>query len=151
MSTEVVELRGVQVTNDRFQRILTAMGKTLMSEIGFFLMSRIKERTSAGKDVDGTPFAPYSAKYAFFRQKKGRPIDKVDLFFSGSMMSSMTMEAEESSVRVFFMPTQDRSGTSNPAKAFWLNKKRQFFAISEKDQQDISTVVLDALRGKAGF
>lgn len=150
MATEVVELRGVQVTNERFQRILTAMGRKLMAEIGFFLMARIKTRTSAGKDVDGTPFAPYSAKYAFFRQKKGRPIDKVDLFFTGSMMSSMTMEASQDSVRVFFMPTQDRTGTSNPAKAFWLNKKRQFFAISDQDQQDITRVVLDALKG-AGF
>lgn len=151
MATDVIEIKGVQVTAERFQRILTVLGRSLMTDIGFFLMTRIKERTLAGRDVEGNPFAPYSARYAFFRQKKGRPIDKVDLFFTGSMQSSMTHEATQDSVRVFFMPTQDRSGASNPAKAFWLNKKRRFFAISEQDRKDITGVVLDALHGKAGL
>ena len=151
MAAEVFEIRGVQTTSERFQRILAVLGKTLMTEIGFFLMARIKERTLGGKDVEGNPFKPYSAGYAFFRQKKGRPIDKVDLFFTGSMQSSMTHEATQDSVRVFFMPTQDSSGTSNPAKAFWLNQKRRFFAMSDQDQKDIGGLVLDALRGKAGL
>jgi hypothetical protein len=116
-----------------------------MGEIGMFLMTRIKTRTAAGVDVNGSEFKPYSAPYAFFRQQKGRPIDKVDLFFTGSMLSSMTYTATADQTRIFFSPTQDRSGMSNPSKAFWLNQKREFFGISEEDRKQIGTLVLDSL------
>ena len=141
-----MELKGADITAARFQQLQESLGKQLMGDIGMFLMTRVKTRTAAGIDVDGAPFTPYTAKYAFFRQSKGRPIDKVDLFFTGSMMSAMTMEETKDQVRVFFMGTQDRTGMSNPAKAFYLNEKRKFFAISDQDRVDIGSLVLDTLR-----
>ena len=141
-----VEVIGAARVQRRFQTLLATFGKQLMGEVGMFVMTRIKERTAKGVDVGGSSFKPYSAQYAFFRESKGRPTDKVDLFFTGSMMSAMTPDASESRVRVFFLPTQDRSGSSNPAKAFYLNQKREFFALSPQDKREIGTLVLDEFR-----
>jgi len=141
-----VEFKGVSQVSRRFKELLARLGPRLMGEIGMFLMTRIKTRTAAGVDVNKSAFKPYSASYAFFRQKKGRPIDKVDLFFTGSMMSSMTYTTTADQTRVFFAPSQDRSGQSNPAKAYYLNQKREFFGISEEDRKQIGSLVLDSLR-----
>lgn len=149
-----VEFIGTEKLSMRFQQLLASMGKQLMGEIGMFLMTRIKTRTAAGKDVEGSPFKPYSASYAFFRQKMGRPIDKVDLFFTGSMMGSMTYTETANSVRVFFAAGFAKSigrffgggkSTSNPEKAYYLNQKRKFFSMSPQDQKDIVHLVLDSL------
>ena len=141
-----VAVTGASRVQERFQRLLRVFGKRLMGDVGFFVMTRIKQRTAKGLDVGGSPFDPYSAKYAFFRESKGRPVDKVDLFFTGSMMSAMTLEASETMVRIFFMPSNDRKGSSNPAKAFYLNQKREFFSLSPQDQKEISTLVLSEFR-----
>lgn len=144
-----IGINGIEATNERFQQILASMGEKLMGEIGEFLKLRIKERTAAGKDVNGSAFAPYSAKYAFFRQKWGRPTNKVDLNFFGGMMGAMTQEVTADQVRVFFMPTVTgsvvKSNTTNAAKAYYLQQKREFFSMSPEDQKEIGTLVLDSL------
>lgn len=113
--------------------------RALLYEIGLFMQTRIKVRTSEGKDVDGKAFEPYSPAYALFRSKEQHPVSKVNLLFSGSMMSSMTFEIgqEQRSVLLFFLNTADETGARNPAKAFFLNEKRTFFSLSEQDVNDI--------------
>jgi phage gpG-like protein len=94
-------------------------------------------------DAEEKAFKPYSTRHAAKRASLGLPIDHVDLFFTGSMLSSMTSETAVNQVRVFFMPTSDKFGGFNPAKALFLNEggpkmpQREFFAISEKDASDI--------------
>lgn len=128
----------------KLERIRRTFSKKLMAEIGELLMTNIKVRTARGVDVEEQAFEPYSTGYAFFRAKSGRPVDKVDLFFTGSMLSSMTFEEKRTEVRVFFMPTQDQFGMSNPEKAYYLNEKRRFFAISDDDAQEIELLIKDA-------
>lgn len=113
----------------------------LMNEIGTYAISQIQIRTAEGKDVKGKPFSPYSKRYRLFRKKKGHSVDKVNLFFTGSMMSSMTHEATEDTTKIFFMNTPDRSGVPNPLKAWALNQKRSFFALSEQDQWGIERLL----------
>jgi len=115
--------------------------RTLMTEIGLFAMTRIKARTVEGKDVDGTPFKPYSPRYAMFRQEHGHPTGKVNLTFTGSMLSSMTFDPDASQVKLYFLNTQDESGVSNPKKAFFLNESRNFFALSSDDIEDLMDIV----------
>lgn len=114
--------------------------KRLMDEIGLYVISQIQIRTAEGKDVRGSNFIPYTDSYRLFKQKK-RATDKVNLFFTGSMMGSMTHEATDDTARVFFMNTQDSSGVSNPLKAYALNKTRNFFAVSENEQQEIERII----------
>ena len=54
----------------------------IMGEVAVDQIARIKTRTLKGVDFEEKPFAAYSKSYAAFRTKKGRPTDKVDLFFS---------------------------------------------------------------------
>lgn len=112
-----------------------------MTEIGLFAMTRIKSRTVEGEDVDGTPFKPYSPKYAMFRQEHGHPTNKVNLTFTGSMLSSMTFDPDADKVTLYFLNTTDEHGGRNPLKAFFLNQERRFFALSRKDIEDIVDIV----------
>ena len=105
-----------------------------MREVGLMFIARIEMRTLEGKDVDGADFEPYSPKYKLFRAKTGRTTEKVNLFYTGSMLSSMMFEADKHSVTLFFANTEDPSGTRNPLKAYFLNQNRRFFAINEEDR-----------------
>ena len=130
----------------RLQRKVTLIRNSifsikLMTELGFFAMTKIKKRTAAGRDVDGVPFMPYSEKYTMFRRKHGRPTSRVDLFFHGDMMSSMTTDTESDKVEIYFQNTTDQSGVENPKKAFFLNEDRNFFALSDEDIRQMIRIV----------
>lgn len=113
----------------------------LLEELAQFAMFRIKKRTSAGKEVDGNFFQPYSDRYKLFRQKHGRPINKVDLFFTGSLLSAMTSHIETGGVRLYFLNTEDKFGGKNPIKAYYLNQNRNFFALSNEDIRGLRRIV----------
>lgn len=119
----------------------------LFFEIGFFLQSQIKYRTSIGFDADGDDFKPYSTRYAAYRKSKGLPIDIVDLFFTGSMLSSMSFTAEQDKVRLFFQSTTDKFGGYNPLKAYFINEDqgREFFAMSSEDMDSVINSTTQAL------
>lgn len=125
--------------------------KRLLNEVGLFLRTRILERTAAGEDVHGQRFEFYSPRYEALRRKKGLPTDKVDLFFTGSMLSSITFETTDEQVTLFFEDTQDKFGGSNPEKAYHLHQNREFFAMSADDLETIQDVarqyVRQALKG----
>jgi len=141
-----IDINGIQALKRFIDRLSGGIKSTrLMSEIATFLITSIKLRTARGEDVDGNTFDPYSKRYAMFRAAQGHPINKVTLFFSGSMMSSMDYKATSDTANIYFLNTEDRTGTSNPNKAYWLNKKREFFAISEEDQREIENMVDDNL------
>lgn len=144
---------------DRAQRYF--LTKDLMSDVANFLIAKIQMRTASGVDASGNPFTPYSAGWALFRQKTGHPTDKVNLFFNGTMMSSMTFSATKDSARIFFLPTtgapykyktksgdtREREQKINSAqKAYFLNEDRRFFAISASEQQQILNMIGDHLR-----
>jgi hypothetical protein len=115
--------------------------KRLMEEIGSSVVEQILKRTAEGKDVSDANFTPYSEPYKKVRAKRGLPTDKLDLFFSGSMLSAMTYAAKKKSVRVFFMDTagtsQGSRGTtpsvSNAEKAVYNQERREFFGLSSED------------------
>jgi hypothetical protein len=128
----------VTLNVDKIRRRFESLHRTLTSEvilnkIGNFLVAANKARTLASKDVNGRFFKPYSDKYRFWRRKHGYGTTP-DLYLSGSMLGSMTYNVEKEKIRVFFMPGQDKTGTSNPAKAFWLQEDRRFFGIAKRER-----------------
>ena len=148
-TTSTIELKGY----DEIKRLFSELdsrgisAQPLFAEIGLFLNAQIKQRTAEGLDAERKPFKPYSTRHAAKRISLGLPADKVDLFFTGSMLSSMTSEEQERQVRVFFMPTQDKFGGFNPAKAFFINESqgREFFAISDADADRILNIAATRL------
>ena len=139
---EIIEVRGIEDLISRLEHAgQNVFNRQLMGEIGEYIIFKIQERTAKGRDADGRKFAPYTPRYRLFRQREGHPVDKVNLFYSGSMMSSMTRTQTHNEAKVFFMPSTDRSGASNPLKAYALNKKRRFFAVGPTEQNKIIDMV----------
>lgn len=110
---------------DRTRRILT--------KIAMLVKINILSRTASGMDSKGKMFAEYTPRSIFFRQRNGRPTDKVDLNFKGHMLGSISTKAIASEATIFFADK-----TQND-KAFWHHygtKKmpaREFFALSAND------------------
>ena len=146
MATVSFELKGAaklfKILNKLEVKIAT---QRMMSQIGNYLMTSIKQRTGKGKDVEGELFQPYSTGHKKLRAAKGLPTNIVDLFFSGSMMSAMTFDAGSEQVQLFFMATSDRTGTKNPAKAYFLDQKRQFFSISKSEIGEVEEIAAEAV------
>ena len=142
MPEQLIEIKGLDELINRFIDLGNDMfSRNLMAEIGTYLIAQIQLRTSEGTDAAGMPFKPYSPKYALFREETGHSAGTVNLFYTGSMMSAMTFEADVDQVRVFFMNTKDKSDASNPLKAFALNQERQFFAMSVEEQEAILELI----------
>jgi hypothetical protein len=112
----------------------------IFNEVGLFLTFKVEARTAEGRDVHDRRFEPYSPAYKKYREDEGHSGEKVNLFFSGSMMAALTFEGIPGGVRLFFQNTSDPEGVRNPLKAFWHNTgaepqpKRKFFALSESDR-----------------
>jgi hypothetical protein len=142
MAQDPIEIRGLTELIQRFGHAEeNVLSKSLMSEIGARVIFWIQRRTASGVDVTGRRFKKYTPQYKLFREKEGRSGDTVNLFFTGSMMSSMDHSATEYTAKVFFQNTSDTSGTSNPLKAFALNQERRFFALSTQEQDEIEEMV----------
>lgn len=149
MATEAsVSLFGVNRIISKMKRLEDNItSKTMMGEIGQYICFAIKKRTMEGVDADGVPFLPYSPSYALFRASTGRSTRKVNLFYSGSMLSAMTYKTTANQVRSYFLNTKDENGIRNPEKAFHIQKRRRFFALSERDITQITNIVEEHYRG----
>ena len=139
-SVEVVGARELRLKLDKVATAIVRNGR-LMGQLGNFVNTRIKERTAKGIGADNKLFAPYSPAYKRWRQKKKRPVEKVDLLFTGSMFAALTYDAQDDRVTSFFMDTVDRFGGRNPQKAFFNQELRNFFAINANDVEDIEKLV----------
>lgn len=131
---------------DQLTRKFTRMGKNigsvrLMGQIGAFVNLQVKTRTSKGVDKKERTFPPYSPAYRKKRQDAGHPVNKVNLFFTGSMFSSLTYTPEEYQVTSFFMNTVDKFGGRNPEKAFFNDQSRPFFGLTPADVKEIEKMV----------
>jgi hypothetical protein len=136
-----------QQIREQPRQIQTALGRTAE-----FLLQDIKRRTQAGKDSKNNVFQGYSTTpyffnigskanpvyktfqggYKEFRQFKGRQNNKVDLNFSGQMLSNMTQKSTPTQATLFF------SNVFQAKKAIGNQKKREFFAIGNRQKQIIN-------------
>ena len=122
----------------------------LMDEIGLFLRHSIRDRTSKGLNAEGESFKEYSNSWKKVRESVGLQTDKVDLFFGGSMLSSMTHESNKDTTKVFFLDTPHVDLVAIPGKKkrgdHGTNRKvaseneqlRPFFSISVKERKEIA-------------
>lgn len=147
-----VEIKGLRELNIKLDKVAHAVSsnKKLMGQLGAFVSAQIKIRTAEGTDADGLPFKPYSEEYAEFRAEAGRPVNFVDLFFHGSMLSSLVYNAENQRVSLYFLSTQDRNGVNNPEKAFKNQQSRNFFSMSAEDIIDIEKMIKTHIKQQIG-
>jgi hypothetical protein len=117
------------------------ISKEFADEVGFFATSAILQRTDRGEDAEGQKFAPYSKGYSKVRQKKGHPVGRVNLFFTGQMAASMTHKQEGNKIILFFAAPEQAK------KALYNQKKRNFFALSKEDETAITMMFTDYAEG----
>lgn len=148
MADESITVIGIE----KLRRKFTKVGKGLvdyevLNQLGNYLATAIKYRTLAGKEISGRPFLPYTEKYRLFRIRSGRS-GTPNLEFTGSMLGSLTYvpSVSREEVKVFFMEG-GRQGVSNPAKAFYLQKKRPFFGASSEDIDELLEIYKDYVKG----
>jgi len=102
--------------------------------------ARIDKRTRLGLDVHEQPFRPYTDAYKGFRQEKGRPVDKVNLIFTGKMLGDMQ----------FGMKGQDGiinfSRSTEARKAAFNNRSRNFFGLNRGDTRAIRDAYFKGLK-----
>lgn len=144
-----VRVTGLKPLTKIFAALVQGMStKKVMSRIGNFAMTEIKQRTSEGMDVNYDSFEDYTAGHRKTRAAKGLPVHIVDLFFYGTMMNAITFEAGEDQVRLFFQPTVGKTAKGRPAsikspeKAYYLNEQREFFALSDKDMDEMRDIAI---------
>lgn len=107
--------------------------RRILSRVAMLVKINILSRAASGMDSNGRMFAEYAPRSKFFRQRNGRPTDKVDLNFKGHMLGSISTKTTASEATIFFADK-----TQND-KAFWHHygtKKmpaREFFALSAND------------------
>lgn len=115
----------------------------LLESLALLEKTAILTRTAEGEDADSIKFKPYSEKYKKYREKKGRPVSKPDLNFTGRMLGSMRTNVARHQGQVFFGRKEESQkaaahslGLKNLKKA-----KRNFFALSFNDIRDLNTEV----------
>lgn len=103
-------------------------------------ITRIRERTEQGKDVNGSEFTPYSEKYAKRREKKGRNVTPVDLTMSGRMLNSMTPEVRSPSQFAITVMDADAAiyGRAHNEGTDKLPQRR-FFDVNEEEIAALQT------------
>lgn len=145
-----VRIKGLRSLTKLFDVLIRDMSTVkVMSRMGNYVMHEIKDRTGKGVDVTGSPFDEYSAGHSKIRAMKGLPTSIVDLFFHGTMMNAMSVDASDDEVRIFFLPTAGKNARGRPAnikspeKAYYLNEQREFFALSAQDQKEIAEIAIE--------
>jgi hypothetical protein len=119
-----------------------------------FLIGDIRKRTQSGKDANNKLFKGYSTTpyffnvgsrgnpvyrtfdkgYKEFRRYKGRQVNKVDLNFSGNMLSNLTQKANSKSAIIYFASIKENiKAVGNQVK-----NKREFFKIGDRGKKLIN-------------
>ena len=119
-----------------------------------FLIGDIRKRTQSGKDANNNIFKGYSTTpyffnigskgspvyrtfengYKEFRQFKGRQNNKVDLNFTGNMLSNITQTANSKQAIIYFASLKENiKAVGNQVK-----NKREFFKIGDRSKQLIN-------------
>ena len=81
-----------KIISKKFKRLQDKLPRFIeqgLEKAGFHLLDIIRTKTSKGQDFRGRPFAPYSEGYLKRLSKEGKST-KIDLFYSGKMMGSLT-------------------------------------------------------------
>ena len=126
-------VKSIQRSFDKFFNKFPSITRKGLARASFRLQSIIKELTSKEQDFRRRRFAPYSDQYLKRLQKEGKS-QKVDLFFTGRMLGSITGKVKSSrKATVFFNNAEMRQ------RALFnqvLNEpKREFFGFDNRTEK----------------
>ncbi len=142
LQVDISEFVKLEEDFDAFSQKLDS--KKVMGEVAVDQIARIKTRTLGGKDFKGNAFIPYSEFSKQHRQnppegQSARPVNTVDLFFSGQMFGAMDWEEAGESVRLFFNDTRAAEKAYDHHHGYLPRRlpARPFFEISKDEEAEI--------------
>ena len=126
-------VKSIQKNFDKFFNKFPSITRKGLARASFRLQSIIKELTSKEQDFRRRRFAPYSEQYLKRLEKEGKS-QKVDLFFTGRMLGSITGKVKSSrKATIFFNNAEMRQ------RALFnqvLNEpKREFFGFDKRTEK----------------
>ena len=124
----------------KFQSVLSRVIDKGVKQAGFQLVDIIRTKTQKGIDFNDRPFAPYSSGYLKKLNKEGKSV-KVDLFYSGRMLGSLTPNSSvkktgKHKVSLGFSNSQMRQRAL--FNQVLNDPKREFFGFNNRTEKIIS-------------
>ena len=124
----------------KFQSVLPRIIDKGLKQAGFQLLDIIRTKTQKGIDFNDRPFAPYSSGYLKKLDKEGKSV-KVDLFYSGRMLGSLTPNSSvkktgKHKVSLGFSNSQMRQRAL--FNQVLNDPKREFFGFNNRTEKIIS-------------
>ena len=121
-------VKSIQKNFDKFFNKFPSITRKGLARASFRLQATIKELSSKSLDADRVPFEEYTKGYVKRLEREGKPT-KVDLFYSGRMLGSITGKVNSNKkATVFFNNAEMRQ------RALFnqvLNEpKREFFGLT---------------------
>lgn len=132
---------GQKYADNLRETIQNNLGKIISDEV-----TRMKIRTTQGRDYENNQFADYSLEYKRFKaEKTKKQVSVPDLTFSGDMLKAITQEVipkgNTIEARIFFASAREA------AKASGNLKTRKFFGFSKEQFERITVKLKQAIRG----
>ena len=154
-----LKVKGLASLNAKLKRLGKAAesggdpggGSKAMDRIAARATLLVIDRTRKGRDstgVKGKAFAKYSKQYAEYRGSKGRKT-RVDLTFTGNLLSSITHKAKKSQAAIFWRKPDEN------LKAHGLHNgnpkhnvpARPFFGLTRDEERKIMRMIAESVRG----
>lgn len=128
-----------------------------MKEMAGDAMNTIKKRTLSGTDVNGSPFERYSKDYGEWKAGKGRSNEKglnvnataVNLYYTGAMMRSLSIEGIPNGARLFFRDRERSAIAYYHQTGQGDNPQREFFGLSDSEMRQLTDKLFTKLRARA--
>lgn len=144
------EFEGFDKLNRDLRRLASDLrSQKLMNRLGLASIRQVRRRTRKGTDVDGSPFEPYSDSHERRRAKEGLPTDHVTLKFDQyeSMLDTLdhAVARDLESVVVEFTDAEKEEIAGYHNEGEGDNPEREFMAHSEKEVDELESLVTDHL------
>jgi hypothetical protein len=129
--TKVLGAKELQKTFDKISKEIKQSEKKTLLKILAHIRRNIQRRTKVGRDADNSPFKGYTTGYKKVRAKAGKKISRPNLIWTGRMLLAIKLKLIKHGGKLYFPDTAEND------KAVGNDNKREFFALSKKDEEYI--------------
>ncbi len=148
-----VRMRGIDGLEARCFGIKTNLiTAQLLADLAEEARSAILRRTARGLDYKGMPFKSYSRRWMAERRKRGKQTSRVDLNFTGRMLSDVLTRIDPANGRA--VVSFGGSGTGSRLAYYHhvsgagsSRVRREFFALSEGDVENLKKMLEEHIDG----
>ena len=129
-------VKSIQKKINKFFFKFPSLTRKGLARASFRLQATIKELSSKSLDADRVPFEEYTKGYVKRLEREGKPT-KVDLFYSGRMLGSITGKVNSNKKATVFFNNAEMRQRAFFNQTQMGSKNRKFFDIGKKTENII--------------